>query len=359
MRSKKLFLTLGLAGLILVLSGCTIKFGGSGGSTANVNDGGFWKSLNKGNLWTQKSYIANISGKPMSFGSFDLYSIARDPADRNTLYIGAINEGMLYTYDSGESWQRVAILGKILPRAIAVDPENHCNIYFAVDNRLNKSTDCTRTWTQVYYDTDLTVKVNGLAINPSDAKEIFIATSRGDILKSGDGGVSWAPIYRLKGTRLVKLYIAPQNNKTLFAASDSKGLYRSKDGGATWENLDKTLKEFKEANVFQALGFGQTGSSTVFLANKYGLLKSDNFGDSWSKIDLLTPDAKAVINAFTVNPKNEQELYYVTNTTFYKSVDGGKNWSAKKLPSSRAGWFLDVDPVDGNIIYLGVRTIQK
>jgi photosystem II stability/assembly factor-like uncharacterized protein len=345
--------------LTLFLSACSIKVGGSSSTAVNPNDGGFWKSVNKGTLWTQKSLVANVSGRPISFGSFDLYSIARDPADRNTLYIGAINEGMLYTYDAGESWQRVGILGKIIPRAIAVDPENHCNVYVAVNNRLNKSTDCTRTWAQVYYDTDLNVTVNGLAINPSNAKEIFIATSRGDILRSGDGGGSWSAVERLKNIKLVKLYIAPQNSKVMFAASETKGIYRSTNGGATWETLAKNLKDFKDASGFKALAFGQSGSSTVFLVTKYGLLKSENLGDTWSKIELLTPDAKAVINAFAANPKNEQELYYVTNTTFYKSIDGGKAWTTKKLPSSRAGWFLDVDPVDGNILYLGVRGLQK
>lgn len=359
MRSKKLFLTITLAGLVLTLSACTINIGGGANTAANVNDGGIWKSLNKGTLWTQKTLIANVSGRPVSFGSFDLYSITRDPADRNTLYIGAINEGMLYTYDSGESWQRVGILGKIIPRAIAVDPVNHCNIYVAVDNRLNKSTDCTRTWSQVYYDTDLTLKVNGLAINPDNAMEVFIATSRGDILKSTNGGVSWTAIDQLKNVKFVKLFIAPQNSKVLFAASDTKGIYRSTDGGATWVSLEKNLKDFKDSMTFQALAFGQTGSSTVFLANKYGLLKSENFGDSWSAVELLTPEAKATINALAVNPKNQQEIYYVTNTTFYKTIDGGKSWTTKKLPSSRAGWFLDVDPVDGNILYLGVRGLQK
>lgn len=347
------------AAVLLLTSACTINFGGGANTTANVNDGGIWKSVNKGTLWTQKTLIANVSGRPMSFGSFDLYTMARDPADRNTLYIGAINEGMLYTYDAGESWQRVGILGKIIPRAIAVDPVNHCNIYVAVDNRLNKSTDCTRTWSQVYYDTDLTLKVNGLAINPSNAQEIFIATSRGDILRSINGGTSWEAVNRLKNIKLVKFYIAPQNNKIMFAATESKGLYRSMDGGLTWGSLEKNLKEFKDANGFQALAFGTSGTSSVYLVNKNQVLKSENFGDNWAKIALLTPEAKSIINAFAVNPKNELELYYVTNTTFYKSIDGGKSWTTKKLPTSRAGWFLDVDPVDGNIIYLGVRSLQK
>jgi photosystem II stability/assembly factor-like uncharacterized protein len=358
MKSKLLTL-IALTAIALTTTACTINFGGSSSTAVNPNDGGFWKSINKGNLWTQKSLIANVSGRAMSFGPFDLYSIARDPSDRNALYIGAVNEGLLYSYDAGESWQRVGILGKVTPRAIAIDPANHCNIYVAINNRLNKSTDCSRTWAQVYYDTDLAVTVNGLAINPSDSKEIFIATSRGDIYRSNDGGGSWTAVNHLKSIKLVKLYIAPQNNKVLFAASETKGIYRSRDGGNTWVTLKENLKDFKEANAFRAMAFGQTGTSTVFLVTKYGLLKSESFGDSWSKVELLTADSKAIINAFAANPKNENELYYVTNTTFYKTVDGGKSWTTKKLPSSRAGWFLDVDPVDGNIVYLGVRSLQK
>ena len=58
-----------------------------------------------------------------------------------------------------------------------------------------------------------------------------------------------------------------------------------------------------------------------------------------------------------LNPQNADEVYYITNTTFYRSLDGGKNWTTKLL-TSRVGSDLSVDPKDGNLIYLGVKTVK-
>ena len=52
-------------------------------------------------------------------------------------------------------------------------------------------------------------------------------------------------------------------------------------------------------------------------------------------------------------------IYYVTNTTFYRSLDGGINWSSNKLPTSRAGVKLLIDSKNPSIIYLAVRQIKK
>jgi len=60
-----------------------------------------------------------------------------------------------------------------------------------------------------------------------------------------------------------------------------------------------------------------------------------------------------------VNPQNTQEIYYVTNTTFYRSLDGGENWKTIKMPTSAIGWKLLIDPKEPNIIYLGIKLPPK
>jgi hypothetical protein len=74
---------------------------------------------------------------------------------------------------------------------------------------------------------------------------------------------------------------------------------------------------------------------------------------------LITPEAKATINAVAVNPGNTEEIYYVTDSTFYKSTDGGNAWKTLALPSSRAGKILMVDQKEPNTIYLGVVELKK
>ena len=97
----------------------------------------------------------------------------------------------------------------------------------------------------------------------------------------------------------------------------------------------------------------------LFIATKYGLIRSSDAGKNWEQITLIPPDKEANINALAINPQNSKDIYYLTNTTFFRSFDNGKTWSTIKLPSSRAGWKLLIDPTQPNVIYIGVRALAK
>ena len=341
----------------LILSGCSIQFSGGGSNTSNANDGGIYKSINKGNNWQQKTSIPTVSGRPSNFGAFDSYALAIDPSDRKALYLGTIGEGLLYSYDGAESWQRINALGRATIRSVGIDSSYKCTIYAAIDNKIDKTIDCGRTWNQVYFDNDPSVKINSIAIDLKNSENIFIGTSRGEIIKSSDRGESWQTVNRFN-SKVLKVLISPHDSKILFAATENKSLHFSSNAGDSWQSLDENLKDFKDSVNFKDLVFSyQPGK--IFLASKYGLLKSVDNGKSWTNIDLITPTDKATINSLALNPKNDDEIYYVTNTTFYRTQDGGKNWTTKKLPSSRVGWNLLIDPVETSIIYLTVRNMQK
>lgn len=352
---KKIFALFAVITLSIFLSGCSIQFG-NGSAKSNTNDGGIYKSINKGNNWQQKTLVPTVSGKPGNFGSFDSYSLAMDPSDRKAIYLGTIGEGLLFSYDGGETWQRSSALGKATVRSIAVDSEYKCTLYAAIENRVEKSIDCGRAWNQVYFDNDTGIKINTIAIDAKDSNNVFIGTSRGEVIRSTNRGESWQTINRFS-SKVLKLLISPHDSKIIFAATENKSLHISNNSGNSWNSLDEKLKDFKDSVNFKDLAFSNQPGK-IFLASKYGLLKSADYGKSWTAIDLITPTDKATINSLAVNPKNDDEIYYVTNTTFYRSQDGGKNWTTKKLPSSRAGWNVLVDPVETSVVYLTVRNIK-
>jgi len=69
---------------------------------------------------------------------------------------------------------------------------------------------------------------------------------------------------------------------------------------------------------------------------------------------LLPAEENTIIRAIAVNPKNNKEIYYATNLTFFKSSDGGATWSNKKLPTSRSASDILIDYKNPNVIYFGV-----
>jgi len=355
---SKLYLPILLFAAAVLLSGCITIGSGANKNNQVLNDGGIYRSTNKGNTWLQKTLVPTASGKPASFGAFDAYALVRDPSDNKALYLAAIGEGLIYSYDGAETWQRANTLGKMTIRSIAIDPSSKCVIYVSSTNKVYKTTDCSRSWTQVFYDNDPRINMEAIAIDFKNPKIVFVGTSKGDVIRSLDSGDSWQPVERFK-SRVLRVMISPHDNRLMFVATERNGLFRSADGGITWTALDQAMKQFKNSSSFKDLEFSGVSSSTLFYASSYGLLKSADNGTSWSAIELLTAEAGATINALAVDPKDDKLIYYVTNTTFYKTVDGGANWITKKLPTTRVGWTLLIDPVDTNIIYMGVRNLQK
>ena len=341
--------------LSFILSGCSISFNG-GDAEGNIR--GVFRSNDKGNGWLQKVLIPTVSGNPKSIGGLSVNALTIDPNDYKAIYIGTQDNGLFYSYDRAENWQVAAGLGKVTINAVAVDSGSKCIIYAASGNKVYKSTDCNRSWAQIYYDNDLTVSVNAIAVDAFNSANVYIGTSRGEVIKSSDRGVSWQTVGRFEDD-VKKIVVAPHDTKVIFAATKLKGIFRSMDGGGGWVSLSEKLKELKDGERFRDLIVSPSDPGLIILATYYGLLKSADNGNSWSKIELITPEKEAVINAVAIGSKDAKEIYYVTNTTFYRSLDGGSKWTTKKLPTVNAGWKLLVAPDDPNIIYMGIKELKK
>lgn len=349
---KKFALSITLAASVLALSGCGV----STNSTTQSSVGSLFRSDTSGATWAQKSSIMGVT-RAGNFSQAKISVIEIDPNDHLAVYAGTSDNGMFYSYDSGESWQWVKSLGKAYVRSIAIAPKYKCTIFAAIDNKLYKSIDCARSWVQTYYDNDPLVTINSVATDPKDGSKVYMATSRGEVIKSNDWGESWRTINRFD-SKVLRFYVNPKNGSYLYAATTNDGLSLSVNGGLTWQSLKKPLEQFNDG-VVKDLSFAGSSPTKLYIATKYGILKSENNGLNWAKVDLITPKEKAVINALVIDPVDEKNMYYTTNTTFYNSKDGGKNWTSKKLPNSRVGWVMNIDPVNVNQIYLGMVDLNK
>ncbi len=322
-----------------------------------VIDGGVFKTVNKGETWQHTVLIPTISGRPGSIANFNVNSMRMDPSDNKAIYFGSYGNGLFYTYDGAKSWQPAISLGAGVIKDIAIDPNSKCIIYAAIKNAVYKSTDCNRSWSRVYFDHDLKVTINAIAIDYYSSEYVYIGSSRGEIIKSYDRGISWQTLHRFTDN-VERIIIDPHDSRNMFVATSKKGVYRSNNNGISWVDLGDNLAEFKGSANFRDLVIAEFEPGLLFLATNYGLIRSEDSGDNWTEIKLIPPQQKATINAIAVNPQNASEIYYITNTTFYRSIDGGENWSTIKLPTSRTGWKLLIDPEETNVIYMGVKSLK-
>ena len=349
-------LTLALLSFSVLGAGCVqISTNGAGGGGA---DGGIWKSADKGEGWVQKSLISTTAPQKRSIGATSISAITMDPQDHNALYIGTTENGLFYTLDGGESWVQAKTLASGRVPSVVVDPKNKCVIYAASGNKVLKSSDCARSWQTVYFETRTDKPITVLSIDAKEGRAIFAGTVSGDLLLSTDAGNFWTSVNRFK-SEVKNILVAPYDPKIIYVGTKSSGVWRSVDAGASWEDLSGGFKQFSGAFEYRDLVLDLSAPEVLLYASQFGLLRTIDGGKSWNKLDLLTPPGAATIYSVAVNPKDGNEIYYGTATTFYHTTDGGKTWRTSKLPSSRAATALLVDPTAPNVLYLGVTRLKQ
>ncbi|MBU1179879.1 hypothetical protein KJ885_02970, partial [Patescibacteria group bacterium] len=340
-----------LALLILMGPGC-ITFGTN---TTGI-DGGVFVSPDKGKTWAQSNAVPSEKGVG-NINGINIADLILDPQDNNAIYLASAGNGLFYTWDGAKSWKYVESLGGGFVNSLAIDHHDKCTLFAALQNKILKSVDCARTWNSYYYDTRSGEYVSALAVDPANSKILYAGMSGGDLLKSYDAGISWSTIHRFKNN-VVRIVFYPKSTNIVFVALQNAGLWKSSNSGAKWADLKENMKGFSASNNIYDFDMTADGG-TIYLTSQYGVIKSVDIGETWEGVGLLTPPGSTHIYSFAVNPNNAKEIYYSTANTFYSSFDGGANWVTKKLPTSRAGTALLVDPKNANLIYLGTRQFKK
>jgi photosystem II stability/assembly factor-like uncharacterized protein len=323
-------------------------------------DGGMFRTSDGGETWTQKIVYPTSQGLS-SIAHVDAINLIVDPTDRKTLYAGTLAKGLLVSYNQGETWQHVNLIQSGVVREVIIDPTDRCNIYIAWINKVMRSEDCTRTWTELYSVPQQGVQIRGLAMNPEDSSILFAGLSNGHLLKTRDSGVTWRVANQF-GNRIVRLSYKPGDSSIMYAALFSQGLWRSLNGGTTWESLKDKMAGAASAGTrnFSSgydLEFDPSDSSTLYYATNVGILKSIDDGESWEIVPLLTSPGEARIYEVAISPHDPKVIYYGAllglRPVLYKSSDSGRNWSIKKVPSTRIPISIDFDPKTDGLMYLG------
>ena len=286
------------------------------------------------------------------------------PGRRNEYYFGAVGGGLWKTTDSGQSWKPVTD-GQLMSSsvgAVAVSETNPDVIYIGMGETelrgnimqgdgVYKSTDGGETWRNVgLKDTETIAKVR---VHPTNPDIVYVAAlghpygkneERG-VFRSKDGGNTWEKIkYISDQTGAIDLVIDRTNPNVLYASfwqvyrtaykmwggGPECGLYKSTDGGDTWTELTKN-PGMPEAPIGKiGISVSPVNPQRVFAqveANEGGLFRSDDGGKTWEKVN---NERKLRQRAFYYSrvyaDTQDEDVVYVLNVRFWKSVDGGKTF---------------------------------
>lgn len=207
--------------------------------------------------WTSKG-PSTSPGKIEGLGRINC--LAFHPTEANTFWIGAPAGGLWKTTDGGTTWStRTDTLPVLGVSDIAIDPTNADIIYIATG------------------DGDMGSLNGMIAGADGDTKSI-------GVLKSTNGGATWNTTglnWNVAAAKLMRrLLIDPTNPNVLLAAA-SDGMWRTTDGGATWENV--------QSGWFMDVEFKPGDASVVYASTfrESEIYRSTDNGVTWASVATL------------------------------------------------------------------------
>jgi len=188
-----------------------------------------------------------------------------------------------------------------------------------------------------------------------------VVSHEGFIYTTFDGGESWLTSPRFNVYLRAIEYITPQIG---FAGSLNHNFYMTSDGGVTWEDITERLPG-EETIV---CGLGHYGDRHVYAVGNYGgpaiLFKSDDAGDTWSKI-VLDSILFGVIDVYFINP---MEGYICgsgpdTGALAYEgrilhTSDGGESWKILMQTGEPYTYIWKMDFLEDGRIFGAVETFM-
>lgn len=102
------------------------------------------------------------------------------------------------------------------------------------------------------------------------------------------------------------------------------GLFRSPDAGVTW-NRASPQGDVPGRDFMTLAMHPQTHSRIYAGGHDLGILRSEDFGQTWQRADQGIPSAD--VHALTADAHKPQQLYaWVVERGLYRSQDGGRSW---------------------------------
>ncbi|MDR3774948.1 MAG: transcriptional regulator [Terracidiphilus sp.] len=219
-----------------------------------------WKTVDGGKKWE--------SIKKGVIEDSDVFSIIVDPVKPRTVFLSACS-GIYKSENSGELFHKIQGIPSDArrTRVLMQDPNHREVVYAGTTQGLYKTTDAGRHFDSM---TGADVIENDVFVDPGDSSHVLLATDRGGVLASHDGGATFtASNEGFSGRKVDALLVDHADPARLYAGvvNDKSygGAFVSSNGGASWGQIGTGLEG---RDVF---ALAQAPDGTVFAGTSHGI----------------------------------------------------------------------------------------
>lgn len=287
-------------------------------------------------------------------------AVANDP---NHIVVGVATGGVWISGNGGLTWepvfddQSVASIGAVAinqahPDIIWVGTgEGNTRNSTSIGGGVYKSIDGGKTWRLMGLAGS--ERINRIALHPTNPEIAYVAAlgtlwgpneERG-LYRTRDGGESWQRIlYVDENTGATDVKMDPSNPDKLLAGmwqfrrwphhfksgGPGSGMYISHDGGETWQQ--KTAEDGLPKGDLGRMAFSISAADpdrvyALVEAEKSALLRSDDGGESWARVNEAhnIADRPFYYTEVIADPQNPDRVYNMA-TRLRVSIDGGKTF---------------------------------
>jgi photosystem II stability/assembly factor-like uncharacterized protein len=303
------------------------------------------KSTDGGQTWKAADTGLTEPASPTDSEDLRVDALALDPRSPNVLYAGT-GLGVFKTIDGAKTWnyasRGIDVGGGLAHRMyegfiyeIAVDPV-HTSTVYAAGRGVWKSTNGGATWKHVLR------RYAGISVGIDPRRPEIVYASmigsapsaggkRGAILKSVDGGRTWRATgpSGLRDNYFGHPIVVDGRSPGVVYAGGSTGLFASRNKGRTWSKL---LPESSAGHI-AAIALDPARAKVLYVGGwgaSGGLVKTDDGGQTWSKLGLPAGDV-GTIEIASARP----QTVYAEDDGLWKSTDGGATWQRLPIPPYR------------------------
>ncbi len=244
-----------------------------------------WKTTDGGATW------ANI--KQGIIDDSDVFSIIVDPKNPQVVYASACS-GIYKSSNAGELFHKVEGIPSAArrTRTLEQDPTDLDVVFAGTTEGLYRTEDAGAHWDRLTPDD---VIVNDVYVDPANKNHVLMATDRGGVYRSEDGGTTFAVSNSGFSARQVTAYtVDAQNPATVYVGvvndKATGGVFQSTDGGVQWQQQSEGLGG---RDVFSLVSLND---GTLLAGTSHGIFRLQ--GSAWADSSALQGDetkAKAAV----------------------------------------------------------------